>query len=410
MNPPTEAQVAVLVETVSSVVKSSGGGAPGFGHRPTGRAPSRRATWMITVATALAFVAVGVAVWSAVRPDAVVGPGQKHGELEPAGTFPLSIDPTGADVEGELLYLACGENGLLILDVSDPAAPREVGGYREAAVSAVDVEGGVAFISVDSDAGTVSSDDGAVYLVRVLDVSDPTAPTPITDYRTESFGWDAIQNITVHGDYLALSTWQKIELVDVSDPRRPAYLWSWEGVSNTGITCHTAFIDAEEFESPRGDVLVLAAGWEGLRLFDLSDPTAPTPLGVYTAGDWVADVDTIGTTVHAAVGGAGLVSLNVAEPASPQPLATYDVPGATADLHPFGELLYYSFYDTSDDLSLGNGFGSVRVPGAGEELVAVTGAEVVYPVGPVTTLIGDDAHLYVAVEGLGLFVYEPDRN
>jgi hypothetical protein len=417
MNPPTEAQVAELVETVGQVVKSRGGGARGFGRLPTGRTPSRRIAWMIALIGLLAATAAGIAVWAALQPGAADVPaaetpasGPQVVDVEPIGTLSLPDDVGGASMSDQTLFLACGEAGLIVVDVGDPTSPERIGQATVADAAAVDVAEGYAYVA-EGEGAPAGDSTGASNgcLVRIFDITDPANPELVADYRSESISSGAaesIQEVAAHGPYLALGTWGKLELVDVSDPSRPEHLWTWTTTENTGITCDAAFIDSSALPDSDEDVLALAAGWEGLRFFGLSDPSNPTPLGVYSARDWVSDVVTgDGTTVHSAVGSAGLATLDVADPKSPQPTVIYEVVGLTGEVRPVGEALYYTYYEPQEGHEYGSGMGRVAVADSEGPMTTVRGTEVLQDIGPPSSLTADDEHVYVTVEGLGLFIY-----
>jgi len=415
MNPPTEAQVAELVETVGQVVKSRGGGARGFGRLPMSRGLSRRVAWILAVVGLLAVLAVGISVWAALKPSMpdvtsqmpVSGP--RLGDAQPIGTLSLPGDVGGACLSDDILYVACGEAGLVVADVSDPAQPEIAAQIAVADAATVDAAEGYLYVAEGEDAAGDASGAGAGSRVHIYDVANPTAPQLVAEYRSESISsgtGGSIQEISAHGPYLALATWQTLELVDVSDPTRPRQLWTWTAAGNTGITCGAAFIDSAALPKSEEDVLALAAGWEGLRFFGLSDPSSPKPLGVYSPQDWVADVVAGDSSiVYAAVGSAGLATLDIADPASPQPSAIYEVAGITSKIRRVGQALYYSYYEPQDGHEFGNGVGRVAIADSEGPMTTVRGTETMRDIGAVSSLEADKEHVYVTVEGLGLFVY-----
>ena len=414
VNPPTEQQVAGLVETVSQVVRSKGGGARGFGQRPAGRVVSRRVAWLLALIGVLSVTAVGVAVWAAVQPNAE-GPspaeqaaaiGPRLGDAEPIGTLSLPGDVSDACLLDDTLYLACGEVGLLVVDVSDPVRPEKVAQIAVANAGAVDAADGYLYVAEGGSSPVGGAGEGRVH---VFDVSDPVTPRLAGEYRSEYFAsssTDAIRRVVAHGPYLALGTWQTLELVGISDPLQPRYLWTWTGETNTGITCDAAFIDSAALPGIDEDILALAAGWEGLRFFGLGDPTAPALLSLYSGRDWISDVMMSGNGVmYAAVGSAGLVDFDVSDPASPQPRVIYEVVGYCSEVRQVGEALYFSYFEPQEGHEYGSGIGRVEIAESDGAMKNVRGTEVLLDIGWTSSLEADDEYLYVTVEGLGLFVY-----
>jgi hypothetical protein len=82
---------------------------------------------------------------------------------------------TGLAVNGNLVYVAAHQRGLLIYDVANPAAPVLRGQYCDTLIWATDV-------AVNGDYAVLSSLEHGIY---VVDVSNPAAPTLHGYYRPE---------------------------------------------------------------------------------------------------------------------------------------------------------------------------------------------------------------------------------
>jgi hypothetical protein len=90
-------------------------------------------------------------------------------------------------VAGDHAYLADGDGGLRILDVSDPIAPSEVGFYATPGYArALALAENYAYLAV-RDSG-----------LRILDVSDPSAPSEVGFYDTPGSTGD----VALAGDYI----------------------------------------------------------------------------------------------------------------------------------------------------------------------------------------------------------------
>lgn len=84
--------------------------------------------------------------------------------------------------------MACDQSGLHVIDVTNPAAPRRVGGYSgNNSALRVAVSGEHVFLA-----------DGAI---QILDVSDPAAPRRVGD---DGLSGDA-RAVAVAGDYAYLA-------------------------------------------------------------------------------------------------------------------------------------------------------------------------------------------------------------
>jgi len=105
-------------------------------------------------------------------------------------------------VVGSYAYLT--GNGFWVIDVSDPTAPRQAGSYGVYS-DVIDVQGNRAYLQA-GNAG-----------LRILDVSNPAAPTLLTTYAMLG----VTEGIQVVGRYAYLANYSAgLRVVDVADPNR----------------------------------------------------------------------------------------------------------------------------------------------------------------------------------------------
>jgi len=120
-------------------------------------------------------------------------------------------------VEEDIAYVLDTDDssprGLVIIDVSDPSNPVELGSFRDDGFPMkLDVEGEFVYM-----ADTLGS-------LRIINVSDPTNPEQVGEYTGsgEIYDVQVIGNIAYVADYgLGLI------LIDVRDPRNPTFITSW---------------------------------------------------------------------------------------------------------------------------------------------------------------------------------------
>lgn len=99
-----------------------------------------------------------------------------------------------------------------------------------------------------------------------------------------------------------------------------------------------AYAVAGEFDTSRltvfpvGGIGYFAAGWDGLYIFDLTDPAAPALLGHWKSPDWIIRVVVADGTAYVTMGDSGFAVLDVIDPASPRLLGAVDVPGFATQL------------------------------------------------------------------------------
>jgi hypothetical protein len=208
--------------------------------------------------------------------------------------------------------------GIVIVDVSNPADPVEVGAYETPGAPqdvAVTVNSGqvYAFIAEQGPCGPAFSRgiecQGGV---RLLDISDATAPDEVTFYQTET----SVRQVMVRDGYAYLA--QRfcdmdrgcdggLLVLDISNPTNP---------SEVGF-----------YDTPVGSVVIAGeyAYVDGLHILDISKPAAPTEVASETGvrGQVAAVVDGYVYIVDRT----GLQVVNVTEPGAPTLVAFYDPAG-----------------------------------------------------------------------------------
>lgn len=189
------------------------------------------------------------------------------------------------------LYLAhFFVSGWSIVDVTDPADPTlvtHVEGPPNTTTKNIQVAGDLMLTSLERPAagyGLVDDpmDPTEPYQEGALlwDVSDPTDPARLAQYRTGGTGTH--RNFYVGGDYAYLTAWpddlagSALTVLDVSDPASPEPVgrWWWAGQGPDEDEPTEPFY----FHGPayvRGDRAYLSYGRVGAVTLDVSDPTAP---------------------------------------------------------------------------------------------------------------------------------------
>jgi len=126
-----------------------------------------------------------------------------------------------------------------------------------------------------------------------------------------------IEDIAVAGGraYVAASD-AGLRIVDVSTPSAPVELGGLDTEVALGVAVS-------------GNLAYVADSFAGVRIVDVANPAAPAQIARYNPPgyDGALKVAVAGTVAYLAVGNAGLVVLDVANPYVPAPLATYDTPG-----------------------------------------------------------------------------------
>lgn len=166
--------------------------------------------------------------------------------------------------DGRLLVTAGADRTVRFWDTTRPQAPVLVGALPTGHSSHIDH----ALLSADGRTLATSADDGA----RVWDVTDPVRPLPlgpgVPGVRSSAAA------LRPDGRLLALADPAGPTLWDLGDPTRPR---------RTGTLAPGAHTFALAF-SPDGTTLAAAGVGGGIQLVDVTDPARPAPLGAPLAG------------------------------------------------------------------------------------------------------------------------------
>jgi len=215
-----------------------------------------------------------------------------------------------------------------LLDVSDPAAPRVLGGVPTAVV-------GVAH-NLWLDGPLLALASQATRAIHLYDVSDPSSPVALsTIHAIDAVAHDVhVRGGRLYGSYMALSPGQDAELTlaSVADPAHAAITAraSYPGAALT----HSSWLTLDGRTLYVADEIVNAP----IRIFDVSDPTRPELLATYQPR-----LGTIPHNFQVRDGGFaylahykhGVEVVDVSDPMRPRLIGFWDThPGADADVQP----------------------------------------------------------------------------
>ncbi|MGD2089772.1 MAG: Ig-like domain-containing protein [Candidatus Aminicenantes bacterium] len=164
--------------------------------------------------------------------------------------------PKAFHKEGPLLYIADWYRGLRIIDITDPASPLWLGSlenFGRANTSAQD--GNYLYI-------------GKKYGLHIIDISNPSVPLHVGFAETD----DEVHALAIDGSYAFVSLGfynTRLQVYNVSNPTRPVQV----------AEVFLAPSQRPDFISINGDYAYVDSG-EGIKVFDISDPTTPTQTGL----------------------------------------------------------------------------------------------------------------------------------
>jgi hypothetical protein len=399
MNPPTEQQIAKLVETVQRLIAAdTAAEVPVEGEGLSSQESALEAVpptvpmlgqplWrrllsnhLFIASLLVVFLAiVGLWVWQQNRPAAITDlPGQQgvadvgtpvptptetaeptpeFYTLEPVGEYPTSRTLEGVFVTGKTAYLANSGDGLVLLDLGDPANPALLGQFEMENAKEVVVGDGTAYVIQD---GVMKDNRIPRDKLVLLDVQTSSQPKQIGEHEVEGDAFE-LYNITLADEYVVLSTHSYVELVDVGDPASPQLLWSWESPGNSGNPCD-AFI--------LGDSLYITGGWTGIHIFDLSNPHAPEALASFDTVDWAIDILVVDEIAYVTLGDAGLMTLDVSDRTRPALMSRIQLDAFASQLALGDDYAYVSYFNYDENRVTNSGIKIVDISNPSEMQIA----------------------------------------
>ncbi|MHA1973428.1 MAG: LVIVD repeat-containing protein [Candidatus Hodarchaeales archaeon] len=277
----------------------------------------------------------------------------------------------GLLVKDTLVFVAAEENGVIILDVTNPENITQIGQIIEDVVNPKEIglKDGICYV-VDETRGlkaynisnpnssfqvgsTLPESSGSYLDIKIKDslayiaaqnrglviinITNPSNLVKVGNYADigETEGIFVQENLCFVADGRGL-----LDIIDISNPLTPTKLYSspkygW-GAS--------AFV-AEGY-------LFLAAGEEGLQILDVQDPTNPVLVGSIKDESSFRQVIVRGSYAYIAAGEEGIRIINISDLTSPQIVWSWTDSGAAYNLDIDGDYLYVA--DGQDGLEIYN--------------------------------------------------------
>ncbi len=211
-------------------------------------------------------------------------------------------------VSGYYAYVAAGIDGLIIVDVSDPANPWEKGRF--------DDSGGAYDVAVAGDYAYVAWGTRGLVILDIRDKSDPKEKA-----RCDPSSSGEAQGIDVVGDYVYLAkTDAGVYILDVSDPGDPEVVGHYNAKYAMDVVV-------------KGDHAFVANYDKGLLVLDISDKSDPQRVGSLDTDDHAWNLAVEGDHAYVADRNTGLVIMDISSPESPSFVSRTNTPGRALDVY-----------------------------------------------------------------------------
>lgn len=297
------------------------------------------------------------------------------------------INTEGVTKTGSFLYLAASEQGVRILDVSDPTSPKLIknidtpGFSRQVTVMAdrafvSDGPGGLLVLdisnltetSVPAEPIAIGEDSYAslfrnelIYLadgkagIKIIGFPQPLNPTIISQIPIPGIA----QDLELLGNYIVVAAGQGgVWIADASNVNFPNLLANFKfpqgeakGVAVQVVNTSTSLQPTmDKYQANPGDpntrLFVLAAyGIAGLQIFDVTNPLSIQLIRTYNPGGSIEDVWVDRDRAYLANSNGSLQILDISSLAEPKLLGIFRTPGQARDLALDNKTLYVADYE-----------------------------------------------------------------
>ena len=215
-------------------------------------------------------------------------------------------------LSGNYVYVADGQAGLQVFDITSPTSPTLVGSH--------DTPGTAFSLAIAGTYAYVADSYGGFH---IFDISDPTNPTLLGSYDTPGFAYAC----AIAGDYAYVADGASSFLViDITDSTNPTLAGS------AAISSHNVTI--------AGDYAYVTGQEAGLQVVDISDPTNPTLVGGYDTPGFAYDVAIAGNYAYVADDTGGLQVIDITNPEFPVFVAHGNISGFVDRISLSGDFAY----------------------------------------------------------------------
>jgi hypothetical protein len=224
----------------------------------------------------------------------------------------IAYDTGKVVVSGQQVFLL-SDGKLRIIDVTNPAAPAQIGLYEHSALSVfslLDAANGRVFVGL-VEGNCLAGSGACANRVQIVNVVNPASPVE-EGYVSGELPYDA----AVYQSWLYVSDYYgPVKAIDISNPMTPIVLEaSFPGFGALGLLVDANYLHMIESMA--------------MNILSLANPTSPTSVGYYRPPAFINAVDVVDSYAYVTTSD-GLHIVNLQSPAQPLDVARYVSPVGT---------------------------------------------------------------------------------
>jgi hypothetical protein len=166
----------------------------------------------------------------------------------------------------------------------------------------------------------------------ILDITNPSDPVRVGQVITPCI----VMKIYVSGNYAYVANYEEgLRIIDVSTPSAPLEVGFFEGEGGFlegGTLTWSVYVSSN---------YAYVADWEaGLRIIDISNPSMPVQVGLFDTKNWAVGIYVSGSYAYVADGSDGLRIIDISNPSTPVEVGFFDTEGTAESVYVSGNYAY----------------------------------------------------------------------
>jgi hypothetical protein len=297
------------------------------------------------------------------------------------GQYVGIVEARWVAVAGSYAYVGGGKSGdLIIVDITDANNPRQVGVFQ--------AEGYISSVMINGNYAYLASYESTPNYLWAVDITDPAHPILAGTFPVSSLEpiYGAAREAVLRGGYIYVADEYGLRIFDVGDPTNIRKVGTIQ-LNENNQEKDTLGVAVS------GNYAYVAGAMGGVRIVDVSTPTAPRLVSTFSTSGNCFSVAAEAGRLYAGSGDGTIQVVSVADPARPVAVGSYSSQGPVYGLSVVGNQLFVS-----------NGGGGIQVLDISNP-AAVSLQTFIETPGEARQLVSSGDLLYVANGSGGVAIY-----